>query len=141
MKHETEQSTSAWMATASVPDTPMLTGDEQADVCIIGAGIAGLTTAYLLAREGKSVVVLDDGPCIRFPDQGQFHPLKYLNGVAKAIERTGGKIFSNAHATRVEGGGDAHVETKAGPVVRCSSIVVATNTPFIDRVAIHTKQA
>jgi glycine/D-amino acid oxidase-like deaminating enzyme/nitrite reductase/ring-hydroxylating ferredoxin subunit len=28
----------------------------------VGAGIAGLTTAYLLAREGKSVVVLDDGP-------------------------------------------------------------------------------
>src|SRR5262245_6276547 len=62
MKHETEQSTSAWMATASIPDTPMLTGDEHADVCIIGAGIAGLSTAYLLAREGKSVVVLDDGP-------------------------------------------------------------------------------
>jgi len=62
MKHETEQSTSAWMATASVPETPMLTGDERADVCVIGAGIAGMTTAYLLAREGKSVVVLDDGP-------------------------------------------------------------------------------
>ena len=27
-----------------------------------GAGIAGMTTAYLLGREGKSVVVLDDGP-------------------------------------------------------------------------------
>ncbi len=31
------------------------------DVCIVGAGIAGLTTACLLAREGRSVVVLDDG--------------------------------------------------------------------------------
>jgi glycine/D-amino acid oxidase-like deaminating enzyme len=34
----------------------------QADVCIVGAGIAGMTTAYLLAREGKSVIVIDDGP-------------------------------------------------------------------------------
>ena len=32
-----------------------------ADVCVIGAGIAGLSTAYLLAAEGRSVVVLDDG--------------------------------------------------------------------------------
>lgn len=30
-----------------------------ADVCIVGAGIAGLTTGYLLAREGKSVVIVD----------------------------------------------------------------------------------
>src|SRR5207253_9220003 len=29
--------------------------------CVVGAGIAGLTTAYLLADEGRSVVVLDDG--------------------------------------------------------------------------------
>src|SRR5262245_51981659 len=62
MKPETEQSTSVWMATVTIPDVPMLTTDLQADVCIIGAGIAGMTTAYLLAREGKSVVVLDDGP-------------------------------------------------------------------------------
>ena len=39
-----------------------LTERISADVCIVGAGIAGMTTAYLLAREGKSVVVLDDGP-------------------------------------------------------------------------------
>src|SRR5262245_41819211 len=38
-----------------------LTADTQADVCIVGAGIAGMSTAYLLSREGKSVVVLDDG--------------------------------------------------------------------------------
>ena len=30
-------------------------------MCVIGAGIAGLTTAYLLTQVGKSVVVLDDG--------------------------------------------------------------------------------
>ncbi len=34
-------------------------GDLQADVCVVGVGIAGMTVAYLLAREGKSVIVLD----------------------------------------------------------------------------------
>src|SRR5262245_60674795 len=54
--------TSAWMATANVPDFPPLSEDATCDVCIVGAGIAGLTTAYTLARAGKKVIVLDDGP-------------------------------------------------------------------------------
>src|SRR5436190_12092627 len=53
---------SVWAATAGTPSQSPLGKDDSADVCIIGAGIAGLTTAYLLAREGKSVIVLDDGP-------------------------------------------------------------------------------
>src|SRR5262249_44656407 len=32
------------------------------DVCVVGAGITGLSTAYRLAGEGKKVLVLDDGP-------------------------------------------------------------------------------
>ncbi len=35
--------------------------DLRADVCVVGAGIAGMSAAYLLAREGRSVVVLDHG--------------------------------------------------------------------------------
>src|SRR5947209_4819742 len=62
MTSPAEQSVSVWMRSAPAPDFPPLTGDAEADVCVVGAGIAGMTTAYLLAREGKSVVVLDDGP-------------------------------------------------------------------------------
>ena len=50
------------MDTAEVPLESSLTERISADVCIVGAGIAGMTTAYLLTKEGKSVVVLDDGP-------------------------------------------------------------------------------
>src|SRR5436309_184540 len=62
MTSPAEQSVSVWMRSAPTPDFPPLTSDAEADVCVVGAGIAGMTTAYLLAREGKSVVVLDDGP-------------------------------------------------------------------------------
>jgi glycine/D-amino acid oxidase-like deaminating enzyme len=53
---------SVWAATADTPLQSPLEKDLKANVCVVGAGIAGLTTAYLLAREGKAVVVLDDGP-------------------------------------------------------------------------------
>jgi glycine/D-amino acid oxidase-like deaminating enzyme len=220
-----------------------------ADVCIVGAGIAGLTTAYLLAREGRSVIVLDHGPigggetgrttahftaalddryfelerlhgeegarraadshraaieqvativsreridcgferldgylfvqdgedpddigrellaahragladveqlaraplrdtetgpCLRFPRQAQCHALQYLAGLARGVEALKGRIFSGAHVHTFEDGAPARVETKSGHTVTADAIVVATNTPVNDRVAIHTKQA
>ncbi|HXF62993.1 MAG TPA: FAD-dependent oxidoreductase [Caldilineaceae bacterium] len=57
--------TSLWMAaseTGASATPASLTGDLHVDVCVVGAGIAGLTTAYLLARHGRQVAVLDDGP-------------------------------------------------------------------------------
>ena len=62
MNAKLEQTTSVWMQSGEIPVNPALTADMKTDVCIIGAGIAGLTTADLLLKEGKSVVVLDDGP-------------------------------------------------------------------------------
>src|SRR5437016_4200303 len=62
MRPTSGTTTSVWMATAEVPSEQTLNKDLSANVCIVGAGIAGLTTAYLLTREGKSVIVLDDGP-------------------------------------------------------------------------------
>jgi glycine/D-amino acid oxidase-like deaminating enzyme/nitrite reductase/ring-hydroxylating ferredoxin subunit len=50
---------SPWIATAPTPGYAPLAGDRRADVCVIGAGILGLTTALLLAEAGRSVVVLE----------------------------------------------------------------------------------
>lgn len=51
---------SLWHATApAAPETPPLAGDVRADVCIVGAGYAGLSTALHLAEAGVSVVVLE----------------------------------------------------------------------------------
>src|SRR5688500_19378744 len=53
---------SLWMDTARMPSYDPLQSDLDTEVCIVGAGIAGVTTAYLLARSGRRVVLLDDGP-------------------------------------------------------------------------------
>ena len=239
---------SVWAATADLPGFPPLAENVHVDAVIVGAGISGLSTGYLLCRAGKSVAVLDDGPigggmtqmtsahltnmlddryfeleklhgreaarlaaeshtaaidrieaivheegidcefsrldgylflaegdrigtlereldaahraglrgverlarapypswdsgpCLRFPRVAQFHPLKYLAGLARAIHRAGGRLYSNSHADRVEGGvpGLVHVGRH---VVTADAIVVATNVPINDRVAIHPKQA
>lgn len=51
---------SLWHASAPEgPATPPLTGATTADVCIVGAGYSGLTTALELARRGVSVVLLE----------------------------------------------------------------------------------
>lgn len=99
---------------------------------------AGLRDVARLAR--APFTSFDTGPCLRFPRQGQFHPLKYLAGLARALQRHGGKIYTGSHAGRIEGGTPALVYV--GPcIVTADAVVVATNTPVNDRVAIHTKQA
>ncbi|MCZ8044095.1 MAG: FAD-binding oxidoreductase [Beijerinckiaceae bacterium] len=51
---------SLWFATApAAAPTPPLAQDVSADVCVIGAGFAGLSTALHLAETGVSVVVLE----------------------------------------------------------------------------------
>lgn len=248
MRSDSGHTTSVWMD-ADVPDLPTLTHNIRTSVCVIGAGIAGMTTAYLLARAGRAVVVIDDGPigggetgrstahltaalddhftqieklhgvegariaaeshtaainriesiasledidcdferldgylflgggddrkvledeleaahraglsdvellerapvksfdtgpALRFPRQAQFHPVKYLNGLARAIVRDGGQLYSGTHVESVQDGEPAKVTTSDGHVITADNIVVATNSPVNDWVIIHTKQS
>lgn len=74
--------------------------------------------------------------CIKFTEQGQFHILLYLKGLTDAILELGGRIYTQSKADNI---------TEEGAVVngfriKANHIVVATNTPFNDRVVMHTKQ-
>jgi glycine/D-amino acid oxidase-like deaminating enzyme/nitrite reductase/ring-hydroxylating ferredoxin subunit len=249
MLSDSGRTDSLWMVTSPPKALPALAADVRTDVCVIGAGIAGITTAYLLARAGRRVIVLDDGPagggetgrttahladalddryyilerlhgpegarlaaashgaaidrieaivreeriacdferldgylflppgespdlldaeleaarragltgvervsrapantwdsgpCLRFPRQGQFHPLYYLNGLVDAIGRIGGQVFGQAHVTGVEAGPTSRVTTATERTVTADFVVCATNTPIVDWLAIHSKQA
>ena len=50
---------SPWLAGLDPPSWPALEGDVEADFVVVGAGIAGLTVASLLARDGSSVALLE----------------------------------------------------------------------------------
>jgi glycine/D-amino acid oxidase-like deaminating enzyme/nitrite reductase/ring-hydroxylating ferredoxin subunit len=237
-----------WDIDAGRPTFRPLDTDTQADVCVVGAGIAGLSTAYLLSQTGKTVVVIDDGeighgmtgvtsahltcmlddrygeierihgpsyarlaarshqaainriesivgnegldcgfsrvtgfffrapgddkddlpdelaamrraglseavmveraplsgfdtgPCIAIPSQAQFHPLRYLAGLARAVRGAGGEIYTHTRADIIEGGDAARVQAGRHTIIS-DAVVVATNSPINDLVAIHTKQA
>jgi glycine/D-amino acid oxidase-like deaminating enzyme/nitrite reductase/ring-hydroxylating ferredoxin subunit len=70
---------------------------------------------------------------IRLDDQAQFHPRKYVSGLARHVDGDGSHVFESTRATGVRGGGTARVvETESGSV-RAGHVVVATQLPFLDR--------
>src|SRR2546423_13748913 len=52
---------SFWEATAEESALHPLRENTGCDVCIVGAGIAGLSVAYELSLRGQQVIVVDDG--------------------------------------------------------------------------------
>lgn len=92
---------SLWAPTHATPDDGRLPADTTCDVCVVGSGMAGLTTAYLLAKEGQKVVILDAKP---HPVTGEtemttaqltwhaddtFHDLAAIRGDANALQAAG----------------------------------------------------
>ncbi len=241
------ETVSLWTAGDELPRYPRLDADLHAPVCVVGAGMAGLSVAYEVLRSGRSVVVLDRGAVgagetsrstaqlgtalderyfdlarihgadgarlaaeshgaaidrveqvvreekiecgferldgylftgpdqsedllerelaaahhagltdvtlvtstppmspgrsLRFPRQAQMDPVRYIAGLAHAVVRAGGRIFSDTQAEKIEGGKPGMIVTAGGPVVTADQIVVATNTPVNNLFALHTKQA
>ncbi|MCU7494814.1 MAG: FAD-dependent oxidoreductase [Ignavibacteria bacterium] len=88
--------------------------------------------------EGVPGIPMETGPCLMFPDQATFNPIKYLDGLAAAIVRNEGKIFTNTRASKID---DSGILSENGFSIKADFIVVATNSPVNDKFAIHTKQA
>lgn len=92
------------------------------------AGLTGVERIESLALKG-----FDSGAALRFPRQGQFHVLKYLSGLARAIEKNGGEFFSNTRAVEWTGEGSPSVKTAAGYMIRAKSVVLATNYAMMSK--------
>ena len=98
---------SVWAETAELPQAPSLTDDTSADVCIVGAGIAGLTTAYLLSREGAKVIVVDDGPlCGGETGRTTAHLANEIDDSYQEIEslhgREGARLAAESHTEAIK---------------------------------------
>ena len=111
--------------------------------------MADLEQEYDACRTlGVAVEWTDEAPvplpagtrALRFPDQGRFHPLKYVRGLTRAIEGRDGRIHGGtAYAGHQEEDGGVTIETEAGHKIRAKAAMFATNSPVNDKVTIHTK--
>lgn len=226
---------SLWVASAGTTDYPVLRGDLEVDVAVIGAGIAGLTAALALKRTGRTVAVIETARvgtgvtghttgkvtslhrlaytelarrhsndtariygeanqaavehvaqlvaaeaidcdfrrvvnytyaesdsalgrvraeanlaaslglpaafttavplpfpvkgAVRFDGQAQIHAVKYLRGLARAVNGEGSFVYEQTRAQQVHDGSPAVVDTEHG-TVRARGIIVATNVPW-----------
>jgi glycine/D-amino acid oxidase-like deaminating enzyme/nitrite reductase/ring-hydroxylating ferredoxin subunit len=79
---------------------------------------------------------------LRYPRQGTFHPLKYLRGLVAIIEAKGGLFHSRTVVERIDerDDGKISVATSGGSII-ARHAVVTTNSPIVDRFALHTKMA
>jgi glycine/D-amino acid oxidase-like deaminating enzyme/nitrite reductase/ring-hydroxylating ferredoxin subunit len=242
-----QETQSVWQE-VEPPFLPSLSSHESVDVCVIGGGIAGLTAAYRLLEEGRTVAVLerngfrqgetlhttghltavidggysnvvqrhglakarlvatshasaiDDieqlarsesidcdftrvpgftflapghrtellerelaacldagvpgveavasaqsplfptGPCLRYPRQARIHAGRYVTGLARAVERRGGRIYAHTEVSQLEEGSAARVITNRGFQVVCEKVILTTNSP-LGGVVMHTKMA
>lgn len=69
---------------------------------------------------------------VRFDDQAQIHALRYVQGLARAVDGDGSFVFEESPATGFRDGSPAVVDTERGSI-RAREIILATNMPIGDR--------
>lgn len=105
VKNESGRSVSIWMS-QDLPAAPLIAG-AHADVCIVGAGIAGVTTAYCLLREGNSVILLDAGqPGGGMTQRTTAHLSNAIDDRYVEVERlhgkNGAKLAAQSHTAAID---------------------------------------
>jgi glycine/D-amino acid oxidase-like deaminating enzyme/nitrite reductase/ring-hydroxylating ferredoxin subunit len=69
---------------------------------------------------------------VRLADQVEFHPVKYVHGLAAAVDGDGCRVFENTRALAVREGAPVRVSTTQGTLT-ADRVVVATHYPVWDR--------
>ena len=98
---------SYWIESAPLPRFPTLDRNLEVDVVVIGGGIMGITTAYLLKRAGRSVALLERDQLARV-DTG--NTTAHLTAVTDLYRQDAVKSFGKDAAKAVWDSGAAAIE-------------------------------
>lgn len=107
-----------WIKTEKLSERPRfttLTKDIQADVCIIGGGISGISTAYELVKRGKEVVLLEareilSGETARTTGHLSNALDDLYNEIAKKHGKEGARLAADSHSWALNHVGDVSKE-------------------------------
>jgi glycine/D-amino acid oxidase-like deaminating enzyme/nitrite reductase/ring-hydroxylating ferredoxin subunit len=69
---------------------------------------------------------------VRLDDQVQLHPVRYVQGLARAVDGGGSSVLEETRALSVDAGDPCRVTTDRGTVT-ADQVVVATHYPLLDR--------
>ncbi|HHU16719.1 MAG TPA: FAD-dependent oxidoreductase [Clostridiales bacterium] len=70
---------------------------------------------------------------LRFDNQAQFHPLKYILSLAQYFVKGGGRIFEKTRAVRLEQGDQYTILTEQGKKVYSDVLIIASHYPFYNK--------
>lgn len=103
---------------------------------------AGVQCGINLRPVSQTPLLKKKIPGLRFTEQAQFHPMKYMKGLLRALDDLGVVIHENTRVTEIENSSPelSHIKTEHGHEVVADFVVVATDSPINNRFHIHTKQ-
>jgi glycine/D-amino acid oxidase-like deaminating enzyme/nitrite reductase/ring-hydroxylating ferredoxin subunit len=102
---------------------------------------AARRAGLLVDRVDRAPLPFDTGPALRFARQAEFHPLKYLHGLARAVVEGGGALITGAHVVAVEPAAPVTLRLAGGRSVSCRVVVDATNGALTSPVKLTIHQA
>lgn len=75
---------------------------------------------------------------VRLEQQIQLHPVRYVQGLAEAVDGDGCAVFERSRVLSVDDGRPCRVKTGAG-VLSAAQVVIATHYPLLDRGAFFAR--
>lgn len=103
--------------------------------------VAAQRAGLVVDRVSHAPLPFDTGPALRFARQAQFHPLKYLRGLAHAAAELGARIHTHVHVEGVDPGPPVAIHIAGGRLLQCRVVIDATNATITSNVKLPLRQA
>ena len=124
-------------------DAYLFAGEGSRENLLLKEREAAMKCGLILDPVLKTPLLKEKTAGLRFANQAQFHPLKYMKGLLQCLQDLGVTIYENTRVTEIENPTPdlSLIRTEHKKDIQADFVVVATDSPINTRFHIHTKQA